>query len=190
MFMNLAGWEYARADPWIETELKRCEIPSVRAPIPHPHPEVHTHLTGLLGGVAFRRAWRYWCVDCWVPYAVALKMYETVVGAQDIRISGHCACPPPIDWCTWVNVATGRRVIKTDEKTRAEEWINKPDGTDLMKRVGERLLVDFDFADNPAESTNFNGFIDSYHIDTELGLYQFVQTIKANDCLGEKPFKD
>ncbi len=47
---------------------------------------------------AFRRAWYYWTVSGNVPLAVAQEMYADPVGREDVRVAGHCGCPPPEKW--------------------------------------------------------------------------------------------
>lgn len=46
----------------------------------------------------FTRAWYYWNVTGFVPLAIAEEMYANPNGAKDIRVAGHCACPPPSAW--------------------------------------------------------------------------------------------
>lgn len=43
----------------------------------------------------FTRAWYYWCVSGYVPLNIAVEMYENPNGKKDIRVAGHCGCPPP-----------------------------------------------------------------------------------------------
>ena len=127
---NLAGSD--RADKIIEQELNRSHISIVR----HDElrgGEVPTHFTGELSregetAFEFERAWYYWMVSGNVPLAVAQELYDDPVGRTDVRVVGHCGCPPP------------------------EKW--------------ER-----------------NGFIDSYHIDSEVGLRFFVDTLRRHELV-------
>jgi len=64
--------------------------------------EVPASITGKLGIFEFERAWYYWMVSGNVPLAVAQEMYENPVGKQDVRVIGHCGCPPPHEWTTLV----------------------------------------------------------------------------------------
>src|SRR3990167_10404866 len=99
--INLAG--RADCDEYIRLELSRCGIEIVK----HPEPclgEVASKLTGKLGNFTFERAWYYWMVKGLVPLEVAKILYEIPVGKTDIRVAGHCACPPPEHpWLTYRN---------------------------------------------------------------------------------------
>jgi len=33
-----------------------------------------------------------------MPLGAAEELYEDPVGHRDVRVVGHCACPPPKDW--------------------------------------------------------------------------------------------
>lgn len=61
--------------------------------------EVAATVTGELGfgSFVFRRAWYYWVVEGNVPIELARKMYA-VEERRDVRVSGHCGCPPPDEW--------------------------------------------------------------------------------------------
>jgi len=61
--------------------------------------EVPYHIIGVLGDITFKRAWYYWRVQGNVPLKIAKKMYEDPIGKKDVRVSGHCGCPPPKEWC-------------------------------------------------------------------------------------------
>jgi hypothetical protein len=60
--------------------------------------EVLTTILGALGPFKFRRLWYYWSVTGDVPLSVAEAMYETPIGRRDVRVAGHCGCPPPSEW--------------------------------------------------------------------------------------------
>lgn len=51
-----------------------------------------------MGSFVFTRAWYYWCVSGYVPLAIAQQIYANPNGVKDIRVAGHCACPPPSEW--------------------------------------------------------------------------------------------
>lgn len=57
--------------------------------------EVPFHIIGKLGGFEFERDWYYWRVRGKVPKKIAKKMYKDQIGKEDIRVGGHCGCPPP-----------------------------------------------------------------------------------------------
>ena len=184
---NVAGKTPIEADSQLSMELEGAGISVVRAPIPHPHPEVHTHVTGLLGEIVFRRAWYYWCVDCWIPYAVALEMWNDPLGKKDVRVGGHCGCPSPLEYGTqWVNADTGKDILHTREKTQCEAVVNsRTDG--MLFEISKKILNENEFADAPSEAAKLHGFVDSYHIDSYEGLKLFVATVKKYNCLAAKP---
>lgn len=43
----------------------------------------------------FVRRWSYWSVTGYVPLDTAVKMYRDPIGKRDVRVAGHCGCPPP-----------------------------------------------------------------------------------------------
>jgi hypothetical protein len=95
---------------------------------------------------------------------MAKQLYADPVGRTDIRVDGHCGCPPPEPpWLTW---RVGER-----------EVINpSPDDNAMAKRLGidwsEYLIGD------PVE-LGAEAFVDTYHIDSELGLYLFARAIEG-----------
>ena len=46
----------------------------------------------------FTRGWYYWRVSGFIPLPIAEILYEDPVGRKDVRVAGHCGCPPPRDW--------------------------------------------------------------------------------------------
>lgn len=118
---NLAGNK--RCDEVVADELRRSMIPS--EPYDGPVGEVPSRLSGRLGPVTFRRAWRYWIANGSVPIALARKLYNDPVGATDIRVAGHCACPPPQP--PWTDIVDGVEVVS---------------GYHIDTEVGLRLFAD------------------------------------------------
>jgi hypothetical protein len=82
--------------------------------------EVPYHIIGVLGDTTFKRAWYYWMVKCMVPLEVAEKMYEDPIGKKDVRVSGHCGCPPPNEWCKDID---GKKYI-TSYHIDSQEGLN------------------------------------------------------------------
>jgi len=115
---------------------------------------------GKLGKFEFQRAWYYYMVKGLVPLAVAEELYADKIGRTDIRVTGHCGCPPPKDWTTRYNPSTDIRMIT---KKSAEEYPN------IVKDLG------WEVNDEGGEQ-----YVDNYHIDSELGLCLFVKTIKKH----------
>jgi hypothetical protein len=94
---NLAG--DPDCDRFIRDELQRALIPIKELDTPQKG-EVPAKLQGELGPYTFERAWYYWIVRGDVPLAVAQELYQHPVGKADVRVVGHCGCPPPEEWST------------------------------------------------------------------------------------------
>lgn len=139
------------ADP--ATIMERCGIP--------PSGELHGFTFVPSGSY-------YWIVQGALPLEVALRLYDDPVGRSDIRVTGHCACPPPEDpWITW-RTPDGREVVPSDQEEGLATLASKG-------LISDRYLDQFVFTDDRSEAI---GTIDLYHIDTEVGLRLFVDTIK------------
>lgn len=102
---NLAG--DMECDRWIAEELRRSRIPV--EPYDGIPSEVPSRLIGRLGKIEFRRAWVYWVATGPVPIALARELYEDPVGRTDIRVRGHCGCPPPA--APWTMVIDGAEYV-------------------------------------------------------------------------------
>lgn len=172
---NLAGDR--NASTTIKDELTRCGIESFDNP-EYRHPEVKTIVNGrirtIFGDIILHRNWTYWVTSGPVPLETAKVLYADPIGKTDIRVSGHCGCPPPeFPWVEWI-LEDGRRVLPTSCKKSMEELIS---GGGELGKVMEEESTKFEFNDDPA-SIGAKGFIEVYHIDSELGLYIFVQTLR------------
>ena len=127
-FPNMAG--VTECDRWIEKELYEAKIP-IRSGFENwnckkgvhsggiivvsqwesyqdkwnPKSEVPYHIIGNLGDgkFIFKRAWYYWMVRGNVPLKIAKKLYEDPIGRRDVRVAGHCGCPPPKGWTKTIN---------------------------------------------------------------------------------------
>jgi len=163
---NLAGNE--DCDTFIEQELLRAGIKPVACK--RSGGEVDSALEGKLGRFRFHRAWYYWVVIGNMPLAVAEELYRDPVGKTDVRVAGHCGCPPPKEWATWLDEKE-RRLFPLSEK---------PAGT---SKIVEAILNDptLRFVKNP--SAEGEGFICSYHIDSEVGLRLFADAIKKHNLV-------
>lgn len=93
---NLAGDK--NCDDTIKLELRRAGIPFVKDA--RHTGEVPYSVTGCLGKFTFVRAWYYWMVRGNLPLEVAKELHENPVGKTDVRVVGHCGCPPPEEWAT------------------------------------------------------------------------------------------
>lgn len=168
---NLAGNDRAMNDQQILKELQRCGINSETWDCGRS--EVQCSLRGRLVGTVFTRAWTYWMVDTRVPLDMAKRMRVHPVGMTDIRVAGHCGCPAPeAPWITWRDPETGKTFATTQERRDVEKFRGK------HPEMREKFVDEHIFHDDPA-SMGAEGTIDSYHIDTELGLYVFVQFLKG-----------
>lgn len=105
---NLAGDH--ECDAWIKYELTRARIPIEQIEVPHGS-EVPYRMIGRLGPIEFRRAWTYWVSNGPVAIEVARRLYADPVGRTDIRVDGHCGCPPPE--APWVDVIGGHEFVTT-----------------------------------------------------------------------------
>lgn len=170
--INLAGDK--NADQHIARELARSKIELVHG---DPQPgEVSASITGRIGEYRFRRAWRYWIVKGLVPLDVARVLYDDPVGVTDVRIAGHCGCPAPGGCETVWFDADGVRLLDFAQKAEAEHFASKP--TSILREVGERILAENRFVEVP--SAVGRGFVDLYHIDSEVSLRLFADTIRRH----------
>jgi hypothetical protein len=168
--INVAGKPFEETDVIVHDELERCGITIITHTDLVEHPEVHTHFTGRLGKICFRRHWYYWGARGPVPIEVAQKLYETPVGQKDIRVAGHCGCPPPEQpWTTW-RLPDGRHVVPAKEREEYRQFVER----DVLPA---RYLESYVFSDDP-KSVGASCFVDSYHIDSELGLYLFAKAVR------------
>ncbi|MBI2065007.1 MAG: hypothetical protein HYT62_03085 [Candidatus Yanofskybacteria bacterium] len=164
---NLAGRR--DCDKSIERELNRCGIELVRLPSVL-HSEVPASITGKLGQFQFHRAWYYWIVRGNMPLPVAQELYDDPVGKTDIRVAGHCGCPPPIEWATYID-AEGRILCPISEKPQGDSELARS----ILARTDIRFVKD--------PSSEGEGFVQSYHIDSELGLKIFADTLKRHNLI-------
>lgn len=94
--INLAGRK--DCDKYIHQELTEAGIEIVEVPLGRS--EVPYTLIGKLGKYTFSRARYYWLVNGPVPLFAAQEMYRHPVGRRDVRVEGHCGCPPPEEWAS------------------------------------------------------------------------------------------
>lgn len=164
---NLAG--DSRATERVTRELERCGIPVVQTGAAV-GVEVKAAVYGQLGPFSFKRAWYYYRVNGPVPIAVARQLYEDPAGRTDIRVAGHCGCPPPEEpWTTSRNPETGKKIVAAEKRAEFDEI-----GEDLR----QKLLARFEEESEWGDPSQGEVFVEDYHIDSELGLYLFVQAVK------------
>lgn len=168
---NIAG--HPESTEICTRELTRCRIEVV--PESEPIGEPKALVSGRLGSFTFTRAWYYWCVKGNVPLAVAEELYADPVGVTDIRVAGHCGCPPPKDWITFL-ADDGREVLDREQEASWQELIDR--GHTKMQTYKDEYV----FADDPAKVGK--PYVTSYHIDSELGLRIFADTLKKHGLTG------
>ncbi len=164
---NLAGDK--DCDIQIEQELTRSRIDIVRGE--KSECEVSASITGRLGAFTFQRAWYYWIVNGNMPLDVALELYKDPVGKTDVRVSGHCMCPSPEEWITWLGKDEKESISTKEKKELVELLARHPTWTGSEK---------YRVSDDPAKD-GFSPFITLYHIDTEIGLRLFADTLRKHN---------
>lgn len=168
---NLAG--VANCDEHIKYELERARIPSERAG--RAFSEVPYTVIGKLDSpFTFTRLWTYYAVEGLVPIRVAEELYADPVGVTDIRVAGHCGCPPPVEWAEWLTL-DGEWVLPSREEKLAGKI------ADLYAASASPQVI---FSDDP-ESVGAKQFVTSYHIDSEVGLRVFVETLFKHELASE-----
>ena len=168
---NLAG--HPEADQHCAKELTDAGIDVVFLDAV-PRREVATVVTGRISSshltVTLTRAWYYWVADGLVPLAIAERLYADPIGKRDVRVAGHCGCPPPHEWTT-------------DVDTDGVEICVDPDGSkerecaDLAKRHPDWSFPATRFVRGLPSTAR--RFVASYHIDSAEGLKLFADAIKA-----------
>lgn len=125
-----------------------------------------------LNGFTFEKSHSYyWCVHGKLPMDAAMPLYyRSAVGKTDIRVAGHCGCPAPDEapWFSWIT-PDGKTVCSLNDDAEAREFAEKHP---TMRDTLEKFVA----SDEPEKIAK--RFVTSYHIDSELGLYVFVQAIK------------
>jgi hypothetical protein len=168
---NLAGNE--RCDQYITKELTRSRIPIVQ--VEKQDSEVPWSVFGNLNGFIFKRAWYYYMVSGFLPLEIAKELYADPVGKTDIRVRGDCGCPEPKGYqIEWFDKETNKPILSMREKEECEKYIKSESKS--LKSIAEKTIEKSLFSDTP-ELTG-SGFISSYHIDSEIGLRLFADTIE------------
>lgn len=176
---NLAGDQ--KCDITILEELRRSKIEAV----PYNPPdcklgEVPSRLKGKLGPFVFWRAWYYWVVSGPMPIHIAKKLYEDPVGVTDVRVAGHCACPPPeYPWYDWYT-KEGKKVVPVAQQAEWEKFKDR----EWMAPYREKYI----FHDNP-EELGAMCYVNTYHIDSEVGLRLFCDMVREHE-LDQKTRED
>lgn len=170
---NLAGRK--DCDLQIRKELKEAGIELVCHPEP-PRNEVPASVTGKLGEFTFTRAWYYWMVDGDIPLNVAEEMYANPIGKKDVRVAGHCGCPPPREWAfPKMEVLNEKGIIKLpDEKHRFRQG---PTYGELARMCNSGKI-------------NAPRLVENYHIDSQEGLNLFTSTLRKHNLVPQENEED
>lgn len=168
---NLAGNK--DCDREIRRELARARIDVVEGGGDGKH-EVPATVTGKLRGWTFKRAWYYWVAEGQLPLAVAQQLYADPIGKTDIRVAGHCGCPPPeYPWLAYFD-ADGVQLLHDpdgEEARLAVDFVEKG-FLKVEQMAGKRFVTD-------AAAAAARVVVESYHIDSEAGLRLFADTLRA-----------
>lgn len=174
---NLAGNE--RCDDFILKELDRARIEVVHGP--RSNREVAASITGRLGQFVFTRAWYCWIAKGPMPLNVAELLYADSVGRTDIRVAGHCGCPPPEDpWLTY-RTDDGKEAWPAEEEQKILDMNSRHS---FMAESWESLKQGIVFAED--RSAAGRAFVESYHIDTEVGLRLFADTVRQHGLIQQE----
>jgi hypothetical protein len=158
--INLAGVEDCDKD--IIQELTIAKIPYLR--IGKRNNEVPSEYIGILNGFVFVRAWYYWTVSGYMPLKYADELYIKYKDLQ-IRAGGHCG-----------NVAPSEQVTSREHKKRCR---------DLFTSMPFKELVEWEKTHPLKVEESDEKCVDHYHIDTQLGLCRFAETIIENNIVTE-----
>lgn len=160
---NFARREYdEKIDNKVKEELQIANIPVFALP-DYMNTEVKTQYIGILNGFIFYRAWNYWICCGDMPLDIANEMYKKYK-ELNIRAGGHCENKPPI-------TQSYNPIYKKEMK----EYLNKVGANEFIKTYED---VIHDDETQPR-------FVDTYHIDTQLGLCKLAETIRNENVICE-----
>lgn len=118
----------------------------------------------------------YFTVDGPCPLAIAEALYATPVGRTDIRAGGNCTCPEPRTQATYYD-ADGNDLVSDPGNRQAQEW-------DAALAKGGPLAAILATVKRPrfvpdAAAMAARAVVNSFHVDSELGLYMLLQALRA-----------
>jgi hypothetical protein len=176
---NLAGVK--EADEFIREELYLAGI----EPIPEKSEgEVPYTIIGRIGNWKLRRAWRYWVARAelktdGIPVDKAMELYnrknpndDNRILGLDIRAGGDAGCSPPNEY--------------TSQPVYDDELEHKLVALGYEKKYSElmgRSYVNINYGEiarlcNEGK-LDVPRYADSYHIDTQVGLCEFVKFLRS-----------
>jgi len=174
-YHNLAGQRNRDAE--IKRELIRVGVEPLQLMQPAEHTEVpHTVIgeikTRHFGTFRFHRAWRYWIVEGLMPLAVAEKIYANPIMKEEARAGGDCGCRKPSTWSK--RMREGKVVPSPGELQTVKAALK--DGSEIYQMVYDDPK--FYWTESEEEFLSYPQFVSTYHIDSELAMYLFVEILK------------
>jgi hypothetical protein len=158
--INLAGEE--NVNKIIIEELKQANIKAFH--VGDVWGEVHTNYIGVANSFVFMRCWNYWRVSGNMPLGHAKVIYERFPNLS-IRAGGHCGNVSP------ENVCAGKDIMDLSVpivKKYLNHQITYEELNESVKNLEDSL----------------EKVVDNYDIDTQAGLYKFVEYIRENGIIG------
>lgn len=174
---NLAGQE--NCDRVIFSELTKARVNVVEGE--KSTGEVPFKLTGELNGFTFRRAWYYYVVSGDMPLRVAYELYKDPIGVSDVRVDGHCMCPPPgpPHHALYLDANDYQLVAPNPKNDEAVDYWRK-DNTHFHRTMIATYDAKYRHVNHP-EAIATLAIVDLYHIDSLAGLRLFADTIRKHD---------
>lgn len=174
--INLAGQPPERVDFECRRELYRARIhveDTARSP-----GEVCAAVRGRIGDIVLTRAWRYWVAEGPVPLVIARALYDDPIGREDVRVAGHCGCPPPeFPWIQHRD-ADGKKLRPLTSEATDTRF--RDDANGLLAKISAEIMATTRWVADP-EAEAARSFVDAYHIDTEAGLRLFADVLRARN---------
>jgi hypothetical protein len=118
----------------------------------------------------------YWVVNGPVPLHVAQAIYDDPASPV-IRVDGHCGCVAPVEpWITYrMPDGTTLATLKDQESLDKIAHINPEHHQEYAKR--------YTFSDDPKVRAKAKAYVETYHIDNEMGLRVFVDYLRWNGLI-------
>lgn len=172
---NLAGVPAEKATEQARRELEWARIRALPYDASR-HPEVWAMVKGHISGpqgqlLELTRAWYYWVVQGPVPLDLARRINRDPC-APHIRVVGHCDAPPPAHpWVTWYY--GDKKVVPIEQQ---EELVRVAKA--LKIPIPDVLFLPY-AANHEPNIEGAYGVIESYHIDSLVGLRVFADLLHA-----------
>ena len=159
---NLARREFeADVNKKVREELEIANIPVIKLPS-YMNTEVKTSYIGMLNGFTFYRAWYYWICQGDIPLEKAKDIYKNY-RELSIRAGGHCG-----------NVDPESQSHNPVYDKQVKDLINELGVSEYLKRLNKGQI-------NVTDDKTLPRYVDTYHIDTQLGLCKLAEIIRINN---------